>query len=53
MAVVSNKLSSASDDWSFDFDWCDRLYRRTAVIALLNLPNWWLAGGAVRNAVWL
>jgi hypothetical protein len=24
MAVVSNKLSSASDDWSFDFDWCNR-----------------------------
>ncbi|MEP0886000.1 nucleotidyltransferase family protein [Trichocoleus sp. ST-U3] len=21
-------------------------------IALLNLPNWWLAGGAVRNMVW-
>ena len=21
-------------------------------IALLNLPNWWLAGGAVRNTVW-
>jgi hypothetical protein len=22
------------------------------VIALLNLPNWWLAGSAVRNTVW-
>jgi hypothetical protein len=22
-------------------------------IALLNLPKWWLAGGAVRNTVWL
>jgi hypothetical protein len=21
-------------------------------IALLNLPNWWLAGGAVRNTIW-
>ncbi|MEP0790203.1 nucleotidyltransferase family protein [Funiculus sociatus GB2-C1] len=21
-------------------------------ISLLNLPNWWLAGGAVRNTVW-
>jgi len=21
-------------------------------IALLNLPDWWLAGGAVRNTVW-
>jgi len=21
-------------------------------IAQLNLPNWWLAGGAVRNTVW-
>ena len=21
-------------------------------IAFLNLPNWWLAGGAVRNTVW-
>jgi hypothetical protein len=21
-------------------------------IAVLNLPNWWLAGGAVRNTVW-
>ncbi|MEP0749716.1 nucleotidyltransferase family protein [Trichocoleus sp. AS-A1] len=21
-------------------------------IALLNLPGWWLAGGAVRNTVW-
>ncbi len=21
-------------------------------IALLNLSNWWLAGGAVRNTVW-
>jgi hypothetical protein len=21
-------------------------------IALLNLPKWWLAGGAVRNTVW-
>ncbi|MBD1804548.1 hypothetical protein H6F98_03545 [Microcoleus sp. FACHB-SPT15] len=51
MAVVSNKLSSASDDSSFDFDWCNRLYRRTAAIALLNFPNWWLAGGAVRNTI--
>jgi hypothetical protein len=23
------------------------------LIAFLNLPNWWLAGGAVRNTVWL
>jgi hypothetical protein len=22
------------------------------LIAFLNLPNWWLAGGAVRNTVW-
>ncbi|WP_277873866.1 MULTISPECIES: hypothetical protein [unclassified Trichocoleus] len=21
-------------------------------ISLINLPNWWLAGGAVRNTVW-
>jgi hypothetical protein len=21
-------------------------------LALLNLPNWWFAGGAVRNKVW-
>jgi hypothetical protein len=25
---------------------------RANAIALLNLPNWWLAGGAVRNTVW-
>jgi hypothetical protein len=23
-----------------------------SAIALLNLPDWWLAGGAVRNTVW-
>jgi hypothetical protein len=22
------------------------------LIALLNLPNWWLAAGAVRNTIW-
>jgi hypothetical protein len=26
--------------------------RGGVAIALLNLPNWWLAGGAVRNTVW-
>jgi hypothetical protein len=23
-----------------------------SAIALLNLPDWWLAGGAVRNTIW-
>ncbi|MGF1674180.1 MAG: nucleotidyltransferase family protein, partial [Rivularia sp. (in: cyanobacteria)] len=23
-----------------------------SAISQLNLPNWWLAGGAVRNTVW-
>ena len=27
-------------------------HRGGSAIAFLNLPNWWLAGGAVRNTVW-
>ncbi len=26
--------------------------RGESAIAFLNLPDWWLAGGAVRNTVW-
>jgi hypothetical protein len=32
---------------------CDRPHRKIAAIARLNLPDWLLAGGAVRNTVWI